>query len=87
MVSMDKQDYTDKALTLLTDTSTYNTIIKDPTTTLKNKLITTLKGIRQQGGLGDTTYRKVYPTSVSSLRFMAFPKYTKLAPPKTHHVQ
>ena len=32
MVVMDKQDYTDKALSLLADTSTYWIINKDPTT-------------------------------------------------------
>ena len=42
MVVMDKQDYMGKALTLLTDTSNYNTINKDPTTRFRNKLISTL---------------------------------------------
>ena len=50
-VVMDKQEYTDKALTLLTDTSTYNTISKDPTTRLMNKLISTYKDIKKQGGI------------------------------------
>ena len=36
-------------LTLLTDTSTYNTISKDPTTRLRNKLMSTLKDIKQGG--------------------------------------
>ena len=72
MVAMDKQDYVDKALTLLTDTSTYNTINKDPTTRLRNRLIST-----QQGGLSDTTWRKLYPTRAVPLSFMAFPKSAK----------
>ena len=41
MLVMDKEDYTDKALFLLTDTSTYRIISKDPTTELKNKLTQT----------------------------------------------
>ena len=59
-VATDKQDYTDKALTLLTDT---NTISKDPTSRFRNRLISTLKDIEQQDRLSDTTYRKLYPTS------------------------
>ena len=81
MVVMDIQDYRDKALTLLTDTSTYKTISKYPTTRLRNRLICTLKDIKQQGGLSDTTYRKLYPTSAVPPGFMAFPKSTKQAPP------
>ena len=59
MVVMDKQDYIDKALSLLSDTNTYKTIHKDPTTRLRNSLITKHKDIKQQGGLSDNTYRKV----------------------------
>ena len=62
---MDKQDYTDKALKLLTDTTSYNAMSMDPTTRLRNRLITTLKDIKQKGGLSDITYRKVYPTSAA----------------------
>ena len=63
MVVLGKQDYTDKALSLLADTSTYNIINKDPTTKLKNKLTQTLRDIKQKGGFSDCSYRKVYPTS------------------------
>ena len=54
-VVMDKQDSTEKAFTLLTDTNTYNTISNHPTFRLRNRLISTLKDIKQQGGLSDTT--------------------------------
>ena len=81
MVVMDKQDYTDKILTLLTDTSTYNTISKDPTTRLRTTLITTLKDIKQKGGLSDTTYRKVYPTSAVPPKFYGLPKINKIGTP------
>ena len=60
MVVMDKEDYRDKALSLLAD---YNVITKDPTTKLKNKLAQLLRDIRNQGGLSGCSYRKVYPTS------------------------
>ena len=81
MVVMEKQDYTDKALTLLGYTSIYNIINKDPTTRLRNSLITKVKDIKQKGGLSDTIYRKMYPTSADPLSFMTFLKSTKLAPP------
>ena len=79
MVVMDKKSYTDKALTLLTDTIIYNTISRDPTTRLRNKNISTLKDIK--GGLINTTCRKLYPTSAVLPSFMAFPKSTKQALP------
>ena len=43
MAVMEKQDIMDKAFTILTYTSTYNTINKGPTTRLRRKLISTLK--------------------------------------------
>ena len=51
MVIMDHQDYTNKAQALLQDTNTYKVLPKDPTSQLKNKLITLLKDIKQTGGL------------------------------------
>ena len=86
MVIMDKQQYTDKARALLNYTNTDRTIPKDPTTKLKNKLNGILKDIKQTGGLKDSTYHKVHPTSAAPPSFMAFPKFIKLAPPKTHSV-
>ena len=38
MVVMDRDDYTNKALQLSSDTNTYNPIPKDPINKLKNKL-------------------------------------------------
>ena len=63
MVVVEKQDYMDKALALLNGTSTHKTLHKDPTTRLRNSLITKVKGIKQQGGLSDNNYKKLYPTS------------------------
>ena len=77
MLVMDKQDYTDKALSSLADTSTYRIINKGPTT----KLIQTLKDIKRKRGFSDPSYRKVYPTSAVPQSFMASPKYIKWAPP------
>ena len=79
MVIMEKQDYTNKAQALLQDTNTHKVLNKDPTSRLK--LIQTLKDLKQSGGISDSEYRKLYPTSGVPLSFMASPKYTKLAPP------
>ena len=87
MVVMDKQDYTDKALSLLTDTNTYRTINKDPATKLRNQIINTLKDIKQTGGLNDSSYKNVYPTSAIPPSFMASPKCIRLALHQTHCVQ
>ena len=81
MVIMDKQDYTNKAQPLLQDTNTYKVLNKDLTSRLKNKLIQTLKDIKQAGGLSDPKYRKLYPLSAVPPCFMASPKYIKLAHP------
>ena len=55
MVIMDEKDYMGKAFSLLSDSSNYRTIPKDPTNKLKNKLIGLLKDIEQTGGLEDLT--------------------------------
>ena len=81
MVIMDRQQYMDKATILLQDTNTYRTIPKDPTNKQKNKLIGILKDIKQTGGLKDTTYCKVYPTSAIPPKFYGLPKIHKVGTP------
>ena len=49
MVIMDRQDYINKANQLLNQ-DTYKVITKDPTNTIKNKLINILKGIKPKQG-------------------------------------
>ena len=66
MVIMDQQDYINKAQSLLQDTNTYKVLPKDPTSYLKNKLITLLKGIKQTEGLSTQKYKQLYPTSAVS---------------------
>ena len=51
MVIMDKIEYMDKAIGLLSDTNTYRTTSKNPTNKLQNKLIGILKDMKQSGGL------------------------------------
>ena len=50
MVVMDRQDYINKAKHLLNQ-NTYKTITKDPTNTIKNKLINILKTIKTKSGV------------------------------------
>ena len=63
MVIMDQEEYTNKAQALLQDTNTYKVLPKDPTTQLKNKLITLFKDIKQTGGLSTQKYKQLYHTS------------------------
>ena len=65
MVIMDQQDYNNKAQALLQDTNTYKVLSKDPTSQLKNKLITLLKDIKPTGGLSTQKYKQLYPTQCS----------------------
>ena len=87
MVIMDQQDYNNKANTLLQVTNAYKVLNKDPSNSLKNKLITVLKDIKQKGGLSNTKYKQLYPTSAVPPNSMAFLKFLKLAPPYAHSVQ
>ena len=50
MVIMDRQDYINKAKNLLKQ-NTYRSILRDPTNSIKNKLISILKRIKNQTGL------------------------------------
>ena len=76
MVVMDKQDYINKANQLLNQ-NTYKVISKDPTNTIKNKLINILKGIKTKSGLGINTYKSMYPTGCVPPKFYGLPKIHK----------
>ena len=67
MLVLDKQDYLNKTQDLLVDKDTYKPITGDPTSRYKNKLIQTLRTIKAQGGLSDSTYKRLYPTSAVPL--------------------
>ena len=60
MVIMDRQDYINKANHLLNQ-STYRSIVKDPTNSIKNNLINILKRVKNQTGLDSNTYKSMYP--------------------------
>ena len=73
MVIMDRQDYMSKANNLLSQ-NTYKSIQRDPTNTIKNKLITILKRVKSQTGLSNQTYKAVYPTGCVPPSSMVSPR-------------
>ena len=81
MVIMDQEDYTNKTQTLLQDTNTYKVLPKDPTSQLKNKLISLLKDIKQTGALSTNKYKQLYPTSAVPPKFYGLPKIHKVGTP------
>ena len=54
---------------------------KDPTNRLKNKLIQTLKDIKQTGGLSNLKYKQLYPTSAVPPKFNGLPKIHRFGTP------
>ena len=58
MLIMDRQDYINKANQLLNQ-STYRSITKDPSSSIKNKLINILKRVKNQTGLDSNTYKSM----------------------------
>ena len=56
---------------------TYELLKKDPTTTVKNKLINQLKIWKKEGNISDELYKKVYPTSDQAPKFYGLPKIHK----------
>ena len=81
MVVMDRQECIPNARALLEDTNTYRPIPSDPTSKLKNKLINILKKMKTEGNRDENTYRRVYPTGASALKFYGLPKYIgKMSP-------
>ena len=74
MVDMNRQEYLDKAHQLLADGNTYKPIHVDPTDKLKNRLTQALRGIKSQGGLSDSMYKRIYPTSAVPPKFYCLSK-------------
>ena len=76
MVIMDRQDYINKA-NHLPNQSTYRSIAKDPTSSIKNKLINILKRVKNQSGLDSNTYKSMYPTGCVPPKSYGLPKIHK----------
>ena len=77
MMVLNKQDYFHIAQDLLAQRDTYRLLTVDPTNKHKNKLINMFKPIKAGGGLGDTTYKRLYVTGTSLQKFMGYPTSTK----------
>ena len=80
MVVMDRDDYQQKAEALLQE-SAYRPITNDPTNRYKTKLIALLKSIKTEGGINESTYRRLYPTGAGSPKFYGLPKIHKEGTP------
>ena len=73
---INKADYIQKAEELLNKT-TYRKIPEDPTSRQKNRLISTLRNIKTEGGLSEEAYRRSYPTGAGSPKCYGLPKIHK----------
>ena len=73
---MDRQDCINKSNNLLAQ-SAYRPIPKDPTNKIKAKLITILRTVKNQTGLGNNTYKSMYPMGCRSPKFYRLPKIHK----------
>ena len=76
MVIMERQDYINKANRLFNQ-NTYRSIHMDLTNTIKNKLISILKRVKNQTGLDSITYKAMYPTGCVPPKFYGLPKIHK----------
>ena len=80
MVVLDTEDYIKKSEELLNQ-PTYKLLSSDPTTKHKNRLISTLKSIKAEGGIDNTTYKRLYPTGAGSPKYYGLPKIHKQGVP------
>ena len=80
MVIMDRQDYINKSKQLLNQPIN-RAIPRDPTNTIKNKLINILKRVKNQTGLDNITYKSMYPTGCVPPNSMSSQNSTNV----THH--
>ena len=80
MVIMDRQDYINKANSLLNQ-NTYRPIPQDPTNTIKKKLISILKRVKNQTGLDSSTYKSMYPIGCVPPKIYGLPKIHKPGTP------
>ena len=79
MVIMDIKYYINKSNLL--NQPTYRGIPQDRANTIKNKLISILKRVKNQTGLESVTYKPMYLTGCVPLNSMGSPKSTN----QTHH--
>ena len=80
LVVMDKEEYIRKAEEILKE-DTYKIIPTNPTNRQKNKLIQILKKVKEEGGMNESTYKKMYPTGAGIATFYELPKIHKAGVP------
>ena len=73
MVVMDRDEYNRKSEELL-EQPNYKIIQTDPTNKYRNKLISTLKTIKSEGGIDENTYKRLYPQQLHHLNIMGYLK-------------
>ena len=76
LVVMDKEEYIEKEEELLKQ-ETYKIIPTDPTNRQKNKLIQILTKIKEEGGVNEETFKKMYPTGAGIPKFYELPEIHK----------
>ena len=72
-----EEEYIGKAEELLKE-KTYKIIPTDPTNRQKSKLILILKKIKEEGGMSESTYKKIYPTGAGIPKFVDYQRSTML---------
>ena len=80
MVVMDRDDYNKKAEELLHQPA-YRPIPNDPTKKYKTKLIFLLKSIKTEGGIDESTYKRLYPQGQDHPSSMGCQRFIK----RVHH--
>ena len=80
MVVMDREDYIQKAQSLLAQPA-YRTIDRDATNKIKATLINTLRKIKKDKNIGEGLHKTMYPTGCMPPGFMAYLKSIKQVPP------
>ena len=78
VVVMDKQQYQDKALSLLNDKSTYAVLNSDPTSKTQRKLNKMLLDLKKAGKISDSTYKILYSSDGFCPRFYGLPSKFKI---------
>ena len=77
VVIMNTEDYKTKAKLILSDTSTYKVLDKDPTSRFSTTLVNKLKECKAARNLDESYYKRLYPTSAMVPRFYGLPKVHK----------
>ena len=80
MLVMDRDEYNKKAEELLHQLA-YSPIPNDLTNKYKTKLISLLKSIKTEGGIDESTYKRLYPTGAGSPKFYGLPMVHKEGTP------